>query len=233
MMHVTPAAGRSPRQRFFHKILLLGALFALSAFPARAHGTNPSVVMVLGYQPSTATHIQASGFFVNGRGDVATNDHILAGTADLHIRTATGKSYPVTAIRGRDRYGDLAILGTTAGGDDSPPVILAAVPASPGTPVSVTGHPLGHDQRTSAGMVAALFPMGGGDTLIQISAPIAAGSSGSPVFDRQGRVIGVTAFIIYFGPKAPPRNYAIPAIRLRRLIAALPRRPEAGRLSAR
>ena len=210
-----------------NKKILIFLCWALlpAAMAAAAATTNPAVVMVLGYHQANRTHLQATGFFIDPQGDVATSDHILPGTSQLTIRTISGKGYAVTAVLARDTYHDLAILATTGAAAATPVTLAPELPAT-GSAVAVTGHPLGHAQDTTQGVITALFPLERGGRLLQFSAPIAPGSSGSPLFDARGRVTGVAAFILYLGDQAPPYNYAIAAAPLRRLLARVrARRP--------
>src|SRR5262249_30452450 len=83
-----------------------------------------------------------------------------------------------------------------------------------GDPVVVIGHPLGLEDTVSNGLVSATRHVAKGLDILQISAPIAPGSSGGPLFDAHGRVIGVAAMILRGGQNL---NFALPANYLRAL----------------
>jgi serine protease Do len=69
----------------------------------------------------------------------------------------------------------------------------------PGEPVVAIGHPLGLTDTVSSGLVGAVREVETDFNVLQISAPIAPGSSGGPIFDDRGRVIGVATAILLGG----------------------------------
>lgn len=178
---------------------------------------QPSVVMVVGYNKKTGSHQQATGFFINQAGDVVTNYHVIDGIADIKIWTEAHGGFPVTKIIAADLPADLAIMAVDIPGRHVHPATLAKQLPSPGEAVEVVGHPLGHQQTSAKGVIASIFPAPRIDTLLQFTAPIAVGGSGSPLFNKSGQVVGVASFIIYLGANKEPRYFAIPTTRLLRL----------------
>jgi hypothetical protein len=86
----------------------------------------------------------------------------------------------------------------------------------PGDAVVAIGHPLGFEDTISNGLVSAVRHVSEDLDVLQISAPIAPGSSGGPVFDERGRVIGVATAIIQGGQNL---NLALPAKYVQALLA--------------
>jgi LysM repeat protein len=88
--------------------------------------------------------------------------------------------------------------------------------AEAGTRIAIIGSPLGLEGTLTEGIVSARrrLPKEKRDVL-QISAPISQGSSGSPVLDSQGRVIGVASFLLQDGQSL---NFASPSEQLRKLL---------------
>jgi len=97
----------------------------------------------------------------------------------------------------------------------SPLAVLETSPISPGIgqPVVVLGSPYGFGGTASAGIISAIRRR-----CLQFSAPVSPGSSGGPVLDGDGRVVGVaTAKVV--GRGAEGLSFAIPIDRVCRLTA--------------
>jgi len=179
-----------------------------------ASSRRPSVIMVLGYNKKTGAHQQATGFFMNQAGDVATNYHVIAGVDDIKIWTAANEGFPVIKIINTDIPSDLAILSVDIPRQYIHPASIASQLPIIGEPVEVVGYPLGHQQTSSKGVIASILLVPEVDSLIQFTAPIATGCSGSPLFNQSGQVIGIASFILYLGANKAPQYFAIPATRL-------------------
>jgi S1-C subfamily serine protease len=159
-----------------------------------------------------------TGFLVED-GIVVTNHHVVAGASRVEVVLADERRVQATGLVAFDKDTDLALLRL-------PPVALRPLPlggtVEPGDRVIVLGSPLGLSLSVSDGIVAALRPAGlGADTglrspLLQITAPISPGSSGSPVLDSRGAVIGVAQAVLVRGQNV---NLAIPADSVRALLA--------------
>ena len=175
---------------------------------------NPSVIMVLGYNKKTGAHQQATGFFMNQAGDVVTNYHAIAGVDGIKIWTTANEGFPVIKVGSVDIPGDLAILSVDIPSQYVHPAIIASELPTTGEAIEVIGHPLGHQQSSSKGIIASIFPAPKIESIIQFTAPIAIGGSGSPLFNRSGQVVGVASFILYLGVNKEPRYFAIPSSRL-------------------
>lgn len=134
-----------------------------------------------------------SGFFV-GDGLVATNHHVIEPASRVVAVFDDGTEVPVDSILAEDERNDLALLQIQGG--NARPLPLFPDRVSVGESIAVIGSPLGLAGTLSTGIVSAYrgeglegeaFPV----PLIQISAPISSGSSGSPVMNFRGEVIGV------------------------------------------
>jgi hypothetical protein len=158
-----------------------------------------------------------TGFIIDPKGIVATNLHVIQGEAEIKVRTKDGAQYPVMSIAGMDKDHDLALvriypkqaLHTVRLGDSNQ---VAA-----GDKIYAIGNPLGvFDYTITDGLISQVRPLAADLTLLQISAAISPGSSGGPLFNQFGEVIGVTTAIITQGQSI---NLAVPANYLRPLIA--------------
>jgi serine protease Do len=167
-----------------------------------------------------------TGFILDKTGVVATNLHVVVGEAAIKIKLSDGSQYPVTQIDGLDPARDLALLQIRAG-KDLPTLHLGDSSAmSAGDQVVAIGNPLGFDNSVTSGLISQVRPIcGPADiaakkcsqelTVLQISAAISPGSSGGPLFNQYGEVVGVTTAIITAGQNfnlAVPGNYLKPLV---------------------
>lgn len=185
---------------------------AQSASPA-VRGAADRVVMLVGYDADGSVTSQGSGFYF-GPGHVATNYHVIAGAAQVRILDIDGKTVGTALYADAiDARLDLAILPAPADGPAGLPLALHLPEL--GDHVWAFGSPKGLYGTMTDGIVSAVRERGG-RTVVQISAPISPGSSGGPVLDERGRVIGVTVSSIRGGQNL---NFAVPARELAWLSA--------------
>ncbi len=132
-----------------------------------------------------------SGFFVDARGHVLTNRHVVDGCARLTV--AFGSEERDAALRAVSEADDLALLSTGRRGTVG--ARFRSTRARHGETVAVAGFPLGglltDDLHVTDGSVSALAGAGDDPRLVQITAPVQPGNSGGPLLDAGGRAIGV------------------------------------------
>jgi S1-C subfamily serine protease len=155
------------------------------------------------FTPAETEKVQSlgSGFVIDGKGDILTNDHVVAGASGIRVGFTGGSTYPARVV-GADPGSDLAVVRV-----DAPPSALHPLAfdrsssAVPGDPVYAIGNPFGLDRTMTAGIVSATgrdIQAPDGLTIpnaIQTDAPINHGNSGGPLLDAAGRVVGVNAQI--------------------------------------
>lgn len=153
--------------------------------------------------------------FVVGRGRLATNLHVVAGADSFKITLPDGGHPGATNVVAYDPEHDLAVLGI----DTNPPALTLAAPDDVylGEPIVAIGNPLGLTATVSNGLVSGLRGPDDTPSVLQISAPIAPGSSGGPVFNEHGEVIGVATAGARIGANL---NFAVPSKFLRSLLQA-------------
>ena len=136
-----------------------------------------------------------TGFVVNSEGWVATNFHVVRGATEISVVFSDHRELPVVEVMNANRLHDLVILRVNAHG--LPVLSLAnSDHVRPGDSVLAIGHPLGLEDTVSNGLISAVRHVHAGLDVLQVSAPIAPGSSGGPLFNDRGQVIGVaTAFM--------------------------------------
>jgi S1-C subfamily serine protease len=142
-----------------------------------------------------------SGFVIDKRGDILTNDHVVKGGTGIRVGFSNGASYPARIV-GTDPSTDVAVVRVKAPASALDPLSFddsAAIDV--GDPVYAIGNPFGLDRTMTAGIVSATsrdIQAPDGFTIadaIQTDAPINHGNSGGPLLDRFGRVIGIDAQI--------------------------------------
>lgn len=138
-----------------------------------------------------------TGFLVRADGWVVTNLHVIDGAAEAQVTLSDKRRFPVLEVVNASAGHDLALLHIAAQG--LPVLRLGKSEAvRAGDAVVAIGHPLGLEDTVSNGLVSAVREVGE-LTALQISAPIAPGSSGGPLFNDQGEVIGVATAILRGG----------------------------------
>ena len=125
-------------------------------------------------------------------GGIATNWHVISGAQRVTATTSTGEVLEVADVARYDPKLDLALCTVSQTGDRKFPAFAIYRKQLPpmGTSIAVLGNPEGLEQSLSEGVVSAIRHDDAG-TLIQITAPISPGSSGSPVVDNTGSLVGV------------------------------------------
>jgi serine protease Do len=169
---------------------------------------TPAIVSV-----RTETSLGA-GFVVDKNGLVASNMHVIAGSTKVVVTLADKREFVVKKLTNGDREHDLVIMQIDA--KDLPVLILGDSDAMrPGDPVVAIGHPMGLADTVSNGLVSAVRKIDDNLTVLQISAPIAPGSSGGPIFNDRGEVIGVATAIFAGGQNL---NFGMPANYVKSLL---------------
>jgi tetratricopeptide (TPR) repeat protein len=191
-------------------------LLSQENLPEIVKRVKPSTVVILTYDKDEKALKQGSGFFISREGDVITNRHVLEGAIRADIKTTGGKVYPVKQVVAEDTEGDIVRVSVdTPPGIASPLKISGSLP-SEGERILVIGSPLGLEQTISDGIVSAIREIPGHGKVVQITAPISSGSSGSPVVNTKGEVVGIATFLVREGQNL---NFAIPQERLAKLSA--------------
>ena len=182
-----------------------GATTELEKLSARL---RPSVVEILGTIESNGDTSYGTGFVLREPSLVVTNAHVVRGVAQVMVRTWEGALLASVEVLHVDEKVDLAVLRVT--GLKLTPLELADSALPPvGETVLAIGHPRGYEFTVSDGIVSAVRALDDqGVELIQTTAPISPGSSGGPLVDMGGRVVGVCSLTLTEGQNI---NFAVPA----------------------
>ena len=198
-------------------LLLAGAAHAQESLPALVKRVKPAVVAIATYDANGEALMTGSGFFLRP-GQVVTNLHVVRGAVRAEIKTLDGKGkvFPVNGLLALDEEGDLALLGVETPTERPRSTELAAELPDEGEPIFVIGNPLKLEGSVSDGIVSAVREVPNSYRIIQITAPISHGNSGSPVFNLKGQVLGVVTIKVTNGQNI---NLAIAAARVAQLRA--------------
>ncbi len=153
-----------------------------------------------------------SGFFISANGLIVTNNHVVAEADEILIYTAAGERYQAKIV-GVDEKTDLAVLKISV----QKPVPFVEFgdsdKAKVGDWVMAIGNPFGLGGSVSLGIISARnrnINSGPYDDFIQTDAAINQGNSGGPLFDMNGKVIGVATAIISRGGSSRGIGFALP-----------------------
>jgi tetratricopeptide (TPR) repeat protein len=198
---------------FLCSIFILNAL-AQEKLPQIVKKIEPSTVVILTYGKDEKMIGQGSGFFISQSGDIITNRHVLTGVHRAEVKTAKGKVYPIMMIVGEDKEADIIRASVNIPKESVHPLSVSISIPEVGERVAVIGSPLGLERTVSDGIVSAVREIPAFGNIYQITAPISPGSSGSPVVNMKGEVIGVATFQFVEGQNL---NFAIPGERIAKL----------------
>lgn len=187
-------------------------------------------------------HVNAATCFaLTSDGVFAANFHAFqdrqAETAGMIVATADGRVFPVTEVLAANSADDVCIFRADLGGERVTPLPLAAKPEEPGGLVYALSHPSGQHYVFTSGIVSryAVMPSradsaGKGrpsSARMYITADYAKGSSGGPIMNRRGEVVGMvssTSSIYYTEENGKQENlqmvmkYCVPLMSIRALV---------------
>ena len=198
-------------------LFLTSAVRAEETLPQLVKRVKPAVVAIATYDATGEPLMTGSGFFLRP-GQVVTNLHVVRGAVRAEIKTLDGKGkvFPVNGTLAVDEEGDLTLLEVDMPLERARASELATELPDEGEPIFVIGNPLKLEGSVSDGIVSAVREVPNSYRIIQITAPISHGNSGSPVFNLRGQVLGVVTVKVTNGQNI---NLAIAAARVGQLTA--------------
>lgn len=204
-------------RQFCAPVAVMMALLAWGSGPSPAENdlrtlanvVRPGVVEIVGTVEGTGDTSYGTGFVIREKGLVITNAHVVQGVGDLMVRTYAGALLASVEVLHADSTLDLAALRVV--GLDAEPLPMNLAPGlDVGDSVVAVGHPRGYEFTVSEGIVSARRKLHeDGIELIQMTTPISPGSSGGPLLDRSGQVVGVCSLTLTEGQNI---NFAIPSL---------------------
>lgn len=193
----------------FHE--LFKRFFEERNLPGQGHGEGKRVQGV------------GSGFLISPDGYLVSNNHVVEGAEEVTVMLNDGSRHPAR-IKGRDSKTDLALLKIES--NKALPYVEFGDSdgARVGDWVLAVGNPFGLGGSVTAGILSARgrdIHDGALDDYLQVDAPINRGNSGGPLFDANGRVIGVNTAIFSPSGGSVGIGFAIPADTVKRVVAQL------------
>ena len=165
-----------------------------------------------------------SGFIIDQKGIVVTNNHVIQGAEDIFVSVNGSKDYKAKVL-GKDPYMDLAVLQIESDENFKPVSFGDSDKARVGDWVIAIGNPFGFGGSVTSGIISSRNRDVGltrYDDFIQTDASINQGNSGGPLFDLNGDVIGINTAIIAPGSSGSIGiGFAIPSNPASRVIDQL------------
>lgn len=170
--------------------------------------------------------IDAAAIVWREDGLLVTAAHAVVGARRIMVRPTLQPTVDLVPadLVGLDTWSDIAVLKASAKGQIWVPATLAEAPLTLGAPVRALGNPLGFGSTLTAGIVSALArsyrPTSPYD-LIQHDAALNPGSSGGPLLDHNGHLVGMNVAIADHARRHIGIGFAVPLATLRRLVPRL------------
>lgn len=167
---------------------------------------RPAVATVIVYDINQEVTNIGTGFFIDKYGHLITNYHVLDGRYKAEVRTADGQTYPIKLVVADNKATDLVKVLVDIPREKIKWVKTARRLPAIAEQIIVVGSPMGLEQTVSEGIVSSIRTIPSVGDFFQMSAPISPGSSGSPVMNMKGKVVGVATFQMIRGQNL---NFAV------------------------
>jgi hypothetical protein len=192
----------------------------LAGFNSFAHSQNslsklfdaalPSVLKIETFDKNDRPLMSGTGFFISPKGKGISNLHVFRGAFKSTVTTPSGKSYSIDSIWYKNDSLDLVTFTVIKDPNEVFPFLnIDKNEQKIGEDVFVIGNPIGLDFTISNGIISSVRTQAGLGQILQTSAPISAGSSGSPLINMNGLVVGVITYTFTEGQNL---NFAISLI---------------------
>jgi hypothetical protein len=184
--------------------------------PEIARAVRGAVVSIVMSDNGGQPVAQGTGFVVSEDGRIVTNYHVIEEGSSAIVKLPDGALFPVDRLLAADKDRDIAII--KAHGKNFHVVSLGdSDRVQVGDEVVAIGNPLSLDSTVSNGIVSAVRTVQEeGGKFLQVTTPISPGSSGGPLFNMEGQVVGITSMHLQGGENL---NFAIPINDVKRLLA--------------
>ncbi len=183
---------------------------AQDLLPELVKRIKPSSVAIETFDAKGNALSRGSGFFI-APDRIVTNRHVIEKSSRVEVHLMDGKKFIVKGVLAIDGEGDLALLQVDVPKAFAIPLPIVRTVPQEGESIVVVGNPFGLEGSVSNGIVSAVREISGYGKIIQITAPISPGSSGSPVVNMYGQVIGIATLQAAEGQSL---NFAVPSERI-------------------
>lgn len=169
---------------------------------------------------------QGTGFIIDKRGYILTNNHVVENVREITVTLSNGKKLPATLV-GRDSTSDLAVIKISDETINDVAVLGDSSTLQVGQKALAIGNPFGLGQTLTTGIISALnrsiitedeIQI---DNVIQTDAPINPGNSGGPLLNSNGEVIGINTSIFTLSGGYQGIGFAIPINSAKEIAAQL------------
>ena len=147
------------------------------------------------YDDFGSPHGSGSGFFIDANGTGITNYHVLDGASKAFIKTSDENEYEIESIIASDKDWDILKFSLKGDHSDFKYLKFSKNDMQKGDEVYNIGSPLGLEKTVSNGIVSSFRKDKKYGDIVQVTAPVSPGSSGSPLLDRNGDVFAVATFL--------------------------------------
>ncbi len=168
--------------------------------------SKDAIGLITAYNCSDSVAGQGTGFFI-AKNQLVTNKHVLKTACRADVKLPSGKTYPITFVTADSDSIDLVVVEVDSQETVFPFLISAKYLINEGEQIVVVGGPLGLEGTVSQGIVSSIRSFSSYGRIIQMTAAISPGSSGSPVMNMDGDVVGIATMYLKQGQNL---NFAIP-----------------------
>lgn len=207
-------------------VLLFSAICAFQSFASSESETivdifehKSSAVVLIAVESPDGDRI-GSGFAISRDGKIVTNYHVLKDARKVLVKLKNGRAYLPRRIVNVDAAKDIAVIQI----DNATPVYFSLGDSNKvtvGERVVTIGNPQGLESTVADGLISSVRLNEAGMKIFQISVPLSNGSSGGPLINLKGEVIGITTAAMADGENL---NFAVP-INYLRILLRKPFRP--------
>jgi hypothetical protein len=203
--------------------VLVGALVGAQSpvrrkdIPTIAHDAAGAVVSIIMSDKDGHSVAQGSGFLVSKDGRIVTNYHVIENGSSAIVKFPDGAFFVVDGVLVFDKARDVAVV--KAHGKDFRTLSLGnSDRLEVGEEVVAIGNPLSLESTVSNGIISGIRTVEKqGGKFLQVTTPISPGSSGGPLFNMAGEVVGITTLYLKGGENL---NFAIPINDVKHLLLA-------------
>jgi V8-like Glu-specific endopeptidase len=185
--------------------------------PAIAKAANGAIVSIIMSDKDGHAISQGTGFLISKDGRIVTNYHVIESGSSAIVKLPDGAFYVVDGVLAFDKARDVAVI--KAHGENFRTLTLGnSDQVQVGEEVVAIGSPLSLESTVSNGIVSGIRTEGDlGREFLQVTTPISPGSSGGPLFNMAGEVVGITTLYLKGGENL---NFAIPINDAKHLLLA-------------
>lgn len=151
-----------------------------------------AVFQIFSYDEFGSPFSIGTGFYIDGNGKALTNVHVIEDAKFGFIRNYKGDVFQIKEINRTCEACDIAEILIDTKGTTTPFLKTTNTIPTKASDIFVIGNPEGFESTVTTGIISSIRD--GENKVIQISAPISPGSSGSPIMDMSGNVIGIATF---------------------------------------